>query len=177
VRPGVGSPALERLNEASPEAAEAELAQVCGAPSWARAVAARRPFDSPAELLAAAEAAWDSLADEDWRAAIAAHPRIGEGRTARGGEASAWSRSEQARAMDAADAMRDRLADVQRRYETRFGHGFLISASGRTAEEILAICEARLTNDPAHELEIAAEEEREIGRLRLARLVSAGGGT
>ena len=150
---------------------EEELLGVCGSRVWARAVTARGPFADGDALLAAAEAAWDSLGREDWLEAFAAHPRIGESKTAAGTEASAWSRDEQARAAAAGSATLARLAEAQHRYEQRFGHGFLICAAGRSAGELLAECAARLTNDPKTELRIGAGEERKIGRLRLERLL------
>lgn len=153
------------------DATEEELLRVCGSRTWARMVAARGPFAELDALWAAAESAWDALGRDDWLEAFAAHPRIGESTTAAGGEASAWSRNEQARAAEAGSATLARLAEAQDRYEQRFGHGFLICAAGRSAGEILEVCTARLTNDPATELRIGADEERKIGRLRLERLL------
>jgi 2-oxo-4-hydroxy-4-carboxy-5-ureidoimidazoline decarboxylase len=66
----------------------------------------------------------------------------------------------------------DALADENRRYEARFGHVFLISASGRTAGEILAELQRRMSNDPATEIEVAAAEHRKITRLRLERMLN-----
>ena len=165
---------VDRLNELAAGDVEAELRGVCGAQAWARTVASQRPFRDPAALLAAAEAAWDGLAREDWLEAFAAHPRIGESRTAAGADASAWSREEQSRAMESSGSTGALLAHAQRRYQERFGHVFLICASGRTAEEILTACSARLAHDAEAELRIASEEERKIGRLRLDRLLEEG---
>jgi OHCU decarboxylase len=150
---------------------EEDLLGVCGSRAWARAVAARGPFADGDALLAAAERAWDGLGRDDWLEAFAAHPRIGENKTAAGGEASAWSRDEQARAAEAGSATLARLAEAQDRYERRFGHGFLICAAGRSAGEILEVCTARLTNDPENELRVGTGEERKIGRLRLEKLL------
>jgi len=172
-RPGDAAPAdagaLARLNALPRDRAEEELRAVCGSTAWARAVAERRPFADPAALADAAETAWDALAQEDWLEAFAAHPRIGESRAVGGGETSAWSGGEQARAMGSEATIRARLAEAQRRYEERFGHVFLICATGKTAEDVLAACTARLAGEPAAELDVAAGEERKIGRLRLAK--------
>jgi OHCU decarboxylase len=56
-------------------------------------------------------------------------------------------------------------------YERRFGHVFLISASGRKAEELLAALHDRIDNDPEVELRVAAAEQRKITRLRLEKLL------
>jgi OHCU decarboxylase len=164
--------ALARLNALPRDRAEEELRAVCGSTAWARAVAERRPFADPSALVDAAEAAWDALAKADWLEAFAAHPRIGESRMAGGSDASTWSREEQARAMGSEAGIRARLAEAQRRYEERFGHVFLICASGKTAEDIITACSARLDSEPAAELDVAAGEERKIGRLRLAKCLA-----
>jgi OHCU decarboxylase len=166
---------LRRLNSLSPESAEAELGEVCGAPGWAAAVASGRPYRDEAALAASAEAAWDALPREAWVEGFAAHPRIGEGTRRAGGEASAWSRVEQAGIAAAAVNTRAELALAQREYERRFGWPYIVCATGRPAEEVLADCRARLVNDPDAEIEVAAGEERRIGLLRLEKLLTTGG--
>ena len=165
-------PGLRRLNALTRDAAEDVLREVCGARRWAAVVAAARPFAEPAELKAAAESAWDALTHADWTEAFAAHPRIGEDRRVSGGEASAWSRREQAEMDSAGEPMRSGLARAQREYERRFGWPYIVCATGRTPEEMLADCGIRLANDPEIEIGVAAAEERKIGRLRLAKLLT-----
>jgi len=107
--------------------------------------------------------AMDGLTDDDWLEAMRAHPRIGE----RGG---ADSTREQSRAMQASAETLASLAAENRRYEERFGHVFLIFASDRGADEILAELRRRIENDPATELAEAKRELRKIAHLRLERL-------
>ena len=126
-------------------------------------------------LAAAAESAWDGLDGSAWVAGFARHPRIGEDHRVGGGVASAWSRSEQAGISGVEAATRTRLADAQRAYERRFGWTYIVCATGRTAEEMVADARARLGNDPDTEIGIAAAEERRIGRLRLEKLLGKGG--
>jgi 2-oxo-4-hydroxy-4-carboxy-5-ureidoimidazoline decarboxylase len=66
----------------------------------------------------------------------------------------------------------ERLAAGNRAYEARFGYIFIVCATGKSAGEMLAILEQRLANDPGEELHIAAEEQRKITRLRLAKLLT-----
>ena len=166
---------LARLNALPAEEAETALSEVCGAPGWARAVAGARPFADRHALVRAATTAWDSLTEAEWIAGFAAHPRIGENRRASGGEASDWSRDEQA-GMDAArDTTRSELAAAQRAYERRFGWTYIVCATGRTPEEMLADVRTRLANDPADEITVAAGEERRIGHLRLEKIHGGGG--
>jgi 2-oxo-4-hydroxy-4-carboxy-5-ureidoimidazoline decarboxylase len=75
----------------------------------------------------------------------------------------------------AADAIRDRLGKANRDYEARFGYIFIVCATGKTAAEILGLITQRLTNDPVTELAVAAEEQRKITRLRLAKLLGENG--
>jgi 2-oxo-4-hydroxy-4-carboxy-5-ureidoimidazoline decarboxylase len=69
------------------------------------------------------------------------------------------------------EAAGEPLARANRQYEARFGYLFIVCATGKSAEEILAILERRLGNAPGDELRIAAEEQRKITRLRLAKLL------
>jgi 2-oxo-4-hydroxy-4-carboxy-5-ureidoimidazoline decarboxylase len=120
-------------------------------------------------LLDAGANAMDDLTDEEWLDAMKAHPRIGE----RGGDARASSDREQAVAMRSSQETLDALAADNRRYEERFGHVFLIFASGRSGEEILGELRRRMNNDPKAELEEAKRELRKIALLRLQQIVSA----
>jgi OHCU decarboxylase len=135
---------------------------------WAERVAGGRPYGDFAELLTACESAWKELAPADWLAAFAAHPRIGES----GGHAPESSDREQSGVRSAPAEMMVALAEQNRRYEARFGYVFLISASGRTAGEILTAFRQRMRNDPAAELVVAADEHRKITRLRLERMLN-----
>ena len=155
------------LNAQSDERARAALQRCCGARHWVDAMLAARPFASDAALLATAERVWWGLGRADWLEAFAAHPRIG----ARGEAMTDWARREQAGADGAAEATLAALARGNRTYEERFGHVFLICATGRTADEMLGVLRGRLTNDPATELRVAAEEQAKITRLRLDKLV------
>ena len=155
------------LNALSEERARGALGRCCGARHWVDGMLAARPFASDTELLAAAERVWWGLGRADWLEAFAAHPRIG----ARAEAMTDWARREQAGANGAAEATLAALAQGNRTYEKRFGHLFLICATGRTADEMLGALRARLTNDPATELRVAAEEQAKITRLRLDRLV------
>jgi 2-oxo-4-hydroxy-4-carboxy-5-ureidoimidazoline decarboxylase len=156
---------LARLNGLGADAAAAELLACCGSTAWARALAACLPLASEEALFAQAERLWWDLPPEDWRQAFAAHPRIGERGTS-------WSEAEQAGARAAAAPLLAELAAAQRAYEARFGHVFLICATGKSAGEMLAALHARLGHEPEEELRIAAAEQAKITRLRLSRLLA-----
>jgi OHCU decarboxylase len=157
---------LAGFNRLPEQEAVRDLLACCGSRAWARAMAQRRPFGSAEDLLAAADSIWRDLAPEDWLEAFRAHPRIGE-------HASGTAAREQAGTVSAPAEVREALARANREYEERFGHIFIVCATGKSAEEMLAICRARLHNDPKTELATAAEEQRKISRIRLEKYLNA----
>jgi 2-oxo-4-hydroxy-4-carboxy-5-ureidoimidazoline decarboxylase len=159
---------LARFNALPEEEAVLQLLTCLASPRWAGLVAAGRPFAGPLDLVGAGEAALATLTPTEWAAAVAAHPRIGEA----GGHSPATSEREQSGVAQAPAETRAALDAENRAYESRFGHVFLIAASGRGAGEILDALRRRMSNDPATEVKIAADELRQITRLRLERLVS-----
>ncbi len=156
---------LRWLNVLPARQAEAELLTCCGSHAWASKVAASRPFATTEELAGVADKVWESLGPDDWLEAFAAHPRIGELST------SPLSAREQAGVGGADELVLAALAEGNRAYEARFGHLFLVCASGRGAAELLAELRRRLGNDPGTELGAAASEQRKITRLRLEGLL------
>jgi OHCU decarboxylase len=154
---------LERLNALGPVEAQAQLRSCCESAEWARRMAHERPFRGLDQALEAADRIWNTLSPEDWLEAFRAHPRIGDR------SASGLAAEEQSGTRSAPAAVRDALAAGNRAYEERFGHIFIVCAAGRSAGEMLALLRARLRNDRALELRVAAEEQRKITRLRLER--------
>jgi 2-oxo-4-hydroxy-4-carboxy-5-ureidoimidazoline decarboxylase len=157
-------PGLARLNALPAGDAVGVLLGCCRAPGWARQMAGGRPYASLDDLLAAADVAWAGRAPGDLEAAMAGHPRIGE----RG--LPAQSRQEQS-GVGAGPLQALRAANAA--YEARFGHVFLICATGRGPDDILAEVRRRMANDPATELEVAAVEIGKINALRLRKLAAA----
>jgi OHCU decarboxylase len=164
---------LAWLNALGAEQAEAELLTCCGARAWARSMAACRPFPDRQSLLDRAGAVWRGLSRDDWLEAFRAHPRIGERLNAARGDVrvARWSETEQSGALGATADVAAELAAANRAYEERFGHVFLISATGKSAEEMLAALHERLHNDPDTELRVAASEQAKITRSRLEKLL------
>jgi len=133
-------------------------------PRWADDVLAGQPYADKDALLAAADRAARELTDEELDQALSGHPRIGE----RGG---AQSQHEQSGVDPGQVDTAARLATGNAAYEERFGRVFLICATGRTGEEILAALRERLVHDPGTEDAVVAEELRKIALLRLAKVV------
>ncbi len=164
---------IERLNAVSREEAESLLLECCGSTNWARRMVERRPFRGMNELQETAERIWWELGREDWLEAFGHHPKIGEKAAAQAGSAQArrWSEEEQAGAKTARQDVLAVLAEANRAYQGRFGYIFIVCATGKSSEEMLALLQDRLQNDPDTEFRIAAEEQRRITRLRLEKLL------
>ncbi len=169
---------IDALNRAPVDDASGLLRACCGSPEWITHMVSARPFRDASELFDAADRIWSALPETEWFAAFAAHPRIGQ-RSGQvrlkpdptGETSERWSEQEQAGALAAEAATRAAIADANEAYERRFGHIFIICATGRSASDMLDALRARLSNDPPDELRVAAEEQRKIMRLRLEKLV------
>jgi 2-oxo-4-hydroxy-4-carboxy-5-ureidoimidazoline decarboxylase len=161
--------AVAALNAWSADDAKRALTACCASTRWVAAIADGRPYGGWAELAAAASAAVKALRWSDVLEALDAHPRIGD-RAAGESREAAWSRAEQSAAAAADAAVLGVLARVNAEYERRFGHVFLICASGRPAEQILAEARRRLGNDAAAEQQEVRGELAQIAVLRLERL-------
>ncbi|MBX3190252.1 MAG: allantoicase [Labilithrix sp.] len=155
---------------------EAALRSCCGCSAWVAGMKTRRQrgaFTSLDALKSHAAQVWSALAADDWNEAFRAHPRIGETKAeaAQSAVAAGWSASEQKKVDAASVAAREALRAANEAYEAKFGRIYIVCATGKTAEEMLAIAKERMTNDPETELARAAEEQRRITDLRLEKLV------
>ena len=162
-----------RLNALSRDEARAALLRCCGARRWAEGMLARRPFSSQSELLRAADAVWSQLDKSDYLEAFAHHPRIGEDLAAlraKFASTAGWAHQEQAGVRAADERTLLALRDDNQAYFDRFGYIFIVCATGKSAPEMLELLRARLHNEPAFELSIAAAEQAKITRLRLEKL-------
>ena len=170
--PGATSRGVAAFNTLPDYDAAPLLESCCGSHAWVQAMLERRPFRSLMRILDEAEEIWWSLAPGDWREAFDHHPRVGEqsAATPQAAVARAWSADEQRGVAASSDATRQALAEGNREYERKFGHIYLVCATGKSGEEMLALLRARLSNDPETELRVAAGEQATITRLRLEKL-------
>ena len=132
-----------------------------------------RPFADLASLEETADRIWNELASDDWLEAFASHPKIGARQAERrqSKQSSQWSAQEQSGTHQSASGTLAALAEANHEYERRFGYIFIVCATGKSGEEMLALCQRRLTNEPENELLVAAEEQRLITRIRLRKLI------
>lgn len=165
---------MRRLSDLPDDEARAALLACCGSARWAERMLSQRPFRDRDDVFDSADRIWWDLAEADWLEAFAAHPRIGgTGAPGHGGTASEWSAKEQASVADAADEVKEQLAEANAEYERRFGFIYIVCATGKSAEEMLALCRTRLANEPAAELQVAAGEQAKITALRLEKYMGA----
>ena len=166
---------LERLNAWPTALARQELLACCSSARWATQVASGRPYASVDEVLARSEESVAALTQADLQEALAGHPRIGDraisapvsGEPADAG----WSRDEQAGVSSTDLATAAALAEGNAAYERRFGHIYLVCATGRSGPELLALLRERLGNDPAAEWDVLRRELANINQIRLRKLL------
>ena len=183
---------VAELDRAPAADAAALLRPACASTRWIRRLVDGRPHESLDRLIGASDAAIGALSWPDIEEALAAHPRSGNRAPSGAGESAAgepaagepadggsrapgrdreaaWSRQEQAGAAAAAPDVQAALGAGNLAYETRFGHIFLICATGQSATDMLAALRQRLSNEPGAEREIVRDELLRIVRLRLAK--------
>ncbi len=165
----------DRFNRVRLAQARKLLLDCCGSQEWAKQMLKHMPFPDTLYVLDSADKIWGALGREDWLEAFRHHPAIGakRGRKEQSAAARRWSKGEQSVAQKSDTETVAALSAANQSYEARFGHVFLICATGKTSEEILRSLQHRLSNDPEVELRIAAEEQRKITRLRLEKLFAS----
>ena len=167
---------LAELNHLPKPALAKALQTCCGSTAWVENMLAAFPVADAETLMDGASTAWNKLTEADWREAFTHHPKIGgdvEALRQKFASTSTWAEGEQASVKTASQETLEALATGNEDYERRFGYIFIVCATGKTAAEMLALLQARLTNDQAAEILIAAGEQNKITRLRLEKLLAA----
>lgn len=159
-------PGLARFNALEEHAAYAALHEACASTAWARRLLAARPCATADDLYAASDAAMAELTADDLAEAMAGHPPIG--RPKPGDPTSA---REQRGMAGASEQLKAEMLELNLAYQDKFGHVFLICATGRTGEQMRDAVKERIGNSPEQEREIVRTELGKINRIRLARLV------
>ena len=169
---------VAELDEATATIAAGLLRPSCASARWIERLVSGRPYGTLPALVAASDAAIADLGWPDLEEALSAHPKIGDrpepgtaklGDRAGGGREAAWSRQEQAGARDVPAGVQAGLRAGNAAYEERFGHVFLVCATGMSAASMLAALHERLGHDPAAEREVVRDELTKIVRLRLGK--------
>ena len=165
---------LDALNRLSETDAAAALTKCCTISRWAERMVIDRPFESLPEMMEISDRIWEECDVDDYLEAFEGHPRIGdvESLAKKYANTKGWAGGEQ-KGLESADReVLQRLAKGNADYEAKFGHIFIVCATGKSAAEMLALLEARMPNDPKTEVMVAAEEQNKITRLRLKKLLA-----
>jgi 2-oxo-4-hydroxy-4-carboxy-5-ureidoimidazoline decarboxylase len=161
---------LARFNTCDESAARVALHEVCTSSAWVSKLLAQRPYATTAALFAASDAAMAELPAEELAQAMAGHPPIGRPKPG-----DPTSSREQAGMAGASEQLKAEMLELNLAYQERFGHVFLICATGLTGEQMLEAVRSRIDNTPEQEREIVREQLGKINRIRLARLAEAEG--
>jgi len=159
----------QAIDAAHPEDARRLLRACCGSERWVERMMRSRPFANREAVLSAARDVWLALDETDWKEAFSHHPKIGDRDALRHRfpESRHLSAREQAGVDGTHGDVLGELASRNQDYETRFGYIFIVCATGKSADEMLALLRERLRNDPADEIRLAAGEQAKITALRL----------
>ena len=174
----MGTDRLTWFNDMPAHDARRALAECCAAPGWAAQMAAARPYGAAHDAIRQSSTIVAQLTIPDLAAALAGHPRIGEHQKSNpnnvepGRSAADWSRREQAGVDEHDVQTRQALAAANVEYERRFGHIYLVCASGRTGQELLQLLRGRLLNRPDDEWQVVRAELQKINALRLERFLA-----
>ncbi|MFF9350067.1 2-oxo-4-hydroxy-4-carboxy-5-ureidoimidazoline decarboxylase [Streptomyces sp. NPDC014734] len=161
------TPGLARFDTLADDEAAAVLREVCASAAWGRAILSRRPYATAEDLFSASDTATAALTAPDLAEAMTAHPPIG-----RPTPGDPTSSREQRGMADASEELRAELLELNLAYQERFGHVFLICATGATGEQMRDAVRSRIGNSPEREREHVRTELGRINRIRLARLLT-----
>jgi 2-oxo-4-hydroxy-4-carboxy-5-ureidoimidazoline decarboxylase len=166
---------LDELNNLPPAVRAEELRKCCGSSAWVEAMNQIFPVSDEETLMDQANTIWNGLAEADWKEAFTHHPKIGGNVAAlreKFASTSTWAEGEQAGVRNTTEEVLQALSDGNTRYEQKFGYIFIVFATGKTAEQMLALLEARMFNKPEDEIQLAAAEQNKITRIRLEKLLT-----
>jgi 2-oxo-4-hydroxy-4-carboxy-5-ureidoimidazoline decarboxylase len=157
---------LAGFNALEERAALAALHEACASSAWGSALLARRPYATADDLFAASDAAMAELTTADLEEAMAGHPPIGRPKPG-----DPTSSREQRGMAGASEELKAQMLELNLAYQEKFGHVFLICATGRTGEQMRDAVKERIGNSPEQEREIVRAELGKINRIRLGNLV------
>lgn len=164
---------LQALNNLKESEAKRLFLQCCTAERWVEEMASARPFLSLEQCLKIAQSVWEALSEADYLQAFEGHPKIGDINSLRSkySNTKALAAREQSAVEGAQEKTLLALAQGNARYEAQNGFIFIVCATGKSAEEMLAILEERLKNSRQKELGIAAVEQSKITEIRIRKLL------
>jgi 2-oxo-4-hydroxy-4-carboxy-5-ureidoimidazoline decarboxylase len=166
---------IHELNTHPEQQLRQELFKCCGSTAWVNKMLPVFPVEDLIDLVEDAEEKWYECSEDDWKEAFTHHPKIGDIDSLKQKFASTaqWASGEQAGVNTAPEEVLKQLAEVNKQYEQKFGYIFIVCATGRSAAEMLTMLQSRLSNDPKEEIRIAADQQMQITRIRLEKLLTS----
>jgi 2-oxo-4-hydroxy-4-carboxy-5-ureidoimidazoline decarboxylase len=166
---------LNQLNQLNAAQLKEALSKCCGSTAWVEKMCAVFPVDDEQTLYKAAETIWRQCNETDWREAFTHHPKIGDIHSLKEKFAATgkWAEGEQSGVKQASEEVLEALAEGNKAYEEKFGYIFIVCATGKTAEEMLALLQSRLPNTKEEEIKIAMNEQSNITQIRLQKLLAS----
>ena len=162
---------LNEFNQLSKDEAIAELYGCCHCKAWAESLEKLRPFSALEKLFYAATETWKQATEVQILEAFSGHARIGDIEVLRSRYAGKAT-DEQGQVMHASEETLKELQQLNIEYEARYGFIFIVCATGKSAEQMLALLRERIDNGRAIELSKCAAAQSEITHLRLVKLFS-----
>ena len=165
---------LEKLNTFSESEAVSHLEQCCVSSTWVSKMVESRPFINHQDVISKAANIWyNDCSRNDFLEAFTGHPKIGnvESLKEEFAKTKEWAGNEQSKVGKASMITIEELAQVNQDYEEKFGYIFIVSASGKSAHEMVAIAKARLAHNEEDEIHIAMNEQHKITVIRLVKLI------
>ena len=164
---------IEALNTLTPSKANEQFELCCCASTWVEKMNQNRPFQNKNEVYQKAESIWFSLSSKDWLEAFTHHPKIGDIDSLRKKfhNTKSISKNEQSGVNDVEKSTLNNLAKSNQLYEDKFGFIFIVCATGKSADEMLALIKMRLNKNAETEMQNAAKEQNKITQLRLKTLL------
>ncbi len=165
---------IEEFNKLPVNKVKEELLKCCGSNRWASIVMEAFPFKDADDLKLSSDKAWYICGEDDWREAFSHHPKIGQKIADEKKFASTekWAVKEQSGIKTASTETLTDFHRLNEEYEKKFGFIFIVCATGKTSEEMLAILKKRMPNELHNEIRIAANEQNKITRLRIDKMIS-----
>ena len=165
---------LHEVNILPREELKQQLFNCCGSTAWVNKMLRFFPMDDLVELLEDAEKQWYQCTEADWKEAFTHHPKIGDvdSLTKKFAATAQWAAGEQMAVGTASQRVIENLAAANDAYEKKFGYIFIVCATGKTAEEMLAILQQRLSGTLEQEIKTAMDEQNKITLLRLQKLTA-----
>jgi 5-hydroxyisourate hydrolase/2-oxo-4-hydroxy-4-carboxy-5-ureidoimidazoline decarboxylase len=167
---------FKEFNNLSKEEAQKALEKCCVSKTWIAKMVENRPFSSEGELIQKAATIWfEDCSIEDYKEAFTGHPKIGDVNSLKEKftHTKDWAINEQSKMEAANHATIEALAQANTNYEAKFGYIFIVSASGKSAEEMLATIQARLEHQPSDEIYVSMNEQHKITVIRLVKLIDS----